>query len=145
MMHKIKEMLYRELEEYANVERLSGGSLELINKITDTIKNIDKIEMLEEGGEYSRDGGMSYEGGGYDDGVSYARRRGGMHYVRGHYSRDGGNSYGRDGGNSYNRGYSRHDGKQHMMQRMEEMMHEAENDRERDVLRRCMDQLGKME
>lgn len=112
MMHKIKEMLYRELEEYANVERLSGGSLEMIHKITDTIKNIDKIEMLEEGGEYSRDGG---------------------------------NSYGRDGGSSYNRGYSRHDGKQHMMQRMEEMMHEAENDRERDVLRRCMDQLGKME
>ena len=32
-----------------------------------------------------------------------------------------------------------------MMQRLEEMMHEAENDRERDVLRRCMDQLGKME
>ena len=35
MMHKIKEMLYRELEEYANVERLSGGSLEMIHKITE--------------------------------------------------------------------------------------------------------------
>jgi len=139
MMHKIKEMLYRELEEYAGSERLSGGSLEMIHKITDTIKNIDKIEMLEDSGGYSRTGGASY-----DDGASYARRRGGMHYVRGHYSRNDGNSY--DGGNSYNRsGYSRHDGKHHMMSRMEELMQEAGNDRERDVLRRCMDQLGKLE
>ena len=126
MMHRLKEMLYEMLEEHADGERLTGSSLEMVHKITDTIKNIDKIEMLEEEGGYSQDGGSSY-----------ARRRGGMHYVRGHYSRDG--------GVSYDRGYSRHDGKHHMMQRMEEMMQHAENDRQRDAIRRCMEQLEKIE
>lgn len=142
MMHKLKEMLYAELEEYAERGELSASALETLHKITDTIKNIDKIEMLEDEGGYSQDGE------GYERGGSYARGgRGGRHYVRGHYSRDGGSydgrSYARE---SYNRGgYSRHDGKHHMMDRMEELMQSAGNDREREAIRRCMDQLEKIE
>lgn len=138
MLNRLKEMLYEELEQYAERGNLSAGSLEAVHTITDTIKNIDKIEMLEEEGGYSRDGGGSYDGG-----TSYARGRRGRHYVRGHYSRDGGGSY--DRGGSYNRGgYSRDDGKQHMMQKMEEMMQYADNDRQRDAIRHCMDQLERI-
>ena len=48
-MHRIKKMLCKELEEYAEKNKLSSASdLEMIWRLTDTIKNIDKIEMFEE-------------------------------------------------------------------------------------------------
>lgn len=88
---KLKELLDRELKEISRQGELSPGSLETIHKLTDTIKNIDKICMLEEDGGYSQDDGYSARGGRrshnsqpYNDGYSQARR--GKHYVRGHYS-----------------------------------------------------------
>ena len=42
-LHEIKEMLCKELEEYARKGELSAGSLDALHKLTDTIKNIDKI------------------------------------------------------------------------------------------------------
>ena len=56
-LYKMKELLKQELDGYCKRGELSAGSLDVIHKITDTIKNIDKIEMLEGGGEYSRGGG----------------------------------------------------------------------------------------
>lgn len=151
MLDRIKEMLYAELEEYAERGELSAGSLDVLHKLTDTIKNIDKIEMLEEEGGYSREGGGSYDGG---NSGARGGRRGGRHYVRGHYSRDSGGSYDSGdsyGGGSYGRGgsyarggYSRDDGKQRMMQQMEQMLQQADNDRQRDVIRHCMDQLERI-
>lgn len=78
-MHRIKKMLCKELEEYADQNTLTVSDVEMIHKLTDTIKNLDKIEKLEGDDGYS---------GHYDDGSSYARR-----YVKrdsmGRYSRDG--------------------------------------------------------
>lgn len=156
MLDRIKEMLYAELEEYAERGELSAGSLDVLHKLTDTIKNIDKIEMLEEEGGYSREGG-SYEGG---NSGARGGRRGGRHYVRAHYSRDSGSygggsyesgdsyaggSYGQGGSYARGGGYSREDGKHRMMQQMEQLMQQADNDRQRDVIRRCMDQLERIE
>lgn len=134
-IEELKEKLCKELEEFAQKPKMGPGDLEIVHKLTDTIKNIDKIEMLEDG-DYSEDG--------YGRGSSYANR--GRHYVRGHYSRadgyhDGmmGVSYARD-----SRGrYSRADGKEYMMDRMEELMDEAGSDREREIIQRCMAQLEK--
>ena len=84
-MEKLKEKLFEELDEISRKPEMGAGDLEVIHKLTDTIKNIDKICMLE-------DGGYSEEGDGYGNGSSYANR--GKHYVRGHYSREGGSSYG---------------------------------------------------
>ena len=141
-LHELKDMLCEELEKIAEKGELSAGTLETVHKLTDTIKNIDKIEMLEDdgysedggweargsygrGGSYerggSRMGGRSYDGGSYNNGGSYANR--GKHYVRGHYSRD--------------------DGRQYMMEQLEEMMHSAGNEKERSAIRRCMEQLEK--
>ena len=168
-MHDLKDLLCAELEDYAEKGKKSGkmsmGDLESIHKLTDTVKNIMKIGVLEQemDGGYSEDGhymgegriyGTSYEGG-YSErgGSSYARGRG--RYARrasmGRYSRDGGMSYDDDmsyarGGRMGNRGgmrggYSRDDGKEYMMERLGELMDEAEKPAEKEALRRCMDAL----
>lgn len=135
-MHELKEKLCEELDEIARKPEMGAGDLEIIHKLTDTIKNLDKIEMLEDGG-YSqagyRDGGSSY-----NRGSSYANR--GKHYVRGHYSRDGYSVEGRG-----NRGgYSRHDAKEAMMEQMEMLMEQAGSEREREAIRRCISQLDQV-
>lgn len=127
-LHEIKEMLCKELGEYARKGELSAGSLDALHKLTDTIKNIDKIEMLE-GGGYSRNG--SYDSYGEED--SY--RRG--------YSRDDsyrrGGSY--DDGDSYRRGYSHDGGKEQMVRKMEEMLRYVDNEDQRKAVERCIHQL----
>lgn len=133
-MHELKEKLCDELEEIARKGELGAGDLEIIHKLTDTIKNLDKIEMLEDGG-YSQEGYSREGSNSYARGSSYANR--GKHYVRGHYSRDGYSMEGRG-----NRGgYSRHDAKEAMMEQMEMLMEQAGSEREREAIRRCMSQL----
>ena len=53
-LQKIKDNLCGELEELAMKPEMSAGDLETIHKLTDTIKNIDKIAMLKDGDGYSR-------------------------------------------------------------------------------------------
>ena len=133
-LYDLKETLHKELEEIAEKGELNAGDLETVHKLTDTIKNIDKICMLEEDDDgYSNAGEWSADGRGvYGRGNSYARR--GEHYVRGHYSRDDG-YYGRRGR------YSRADGKEAMMEQARRMMDNATNDKERDAVRKLMQQL----
>ena len=138
-MYELKDKLCKELDEIARKPEMGAGDLEIIHKLTDTIKNLDKIEMLEDGG-YSQEGYSREGSNSYARGSSYANR--GKHYVRGHYSQDGG--YSRDGrGGGYSRDgrmYSRTDAKEYMMGQIEDMMDGA-NDREKDILRRAMQQL----
>lgn len=157
-MHDLKDLLCAELEDYAEKGKKSGkmsmGDLESIHKLTDTVKNILKIDMLEKKSGYSEDGaymgegriyGTSYDG--YDRGTSYARGRGryakrdsmGRYSSRG-MSYDDDMSYAR-GGRGGNRGYSRDDGKAYMMEQLESMMEDAEKPAEKEALRRCMDAL----
>lgn len=142
-MHDLKDLLCAELEDYAEKGKKSGkmsmGDVETIHKLTDTVKNILKIDMLEQDGGYSEDGHYMGEGRiygtSYDGGSSYARgRRNARRDSMGRYSRDGGYS-------SYRGGYSRDDGKHYMMERLEELMDEAEKPAEKEALRRCMDAL----
>ncbi len=133
-MHELKEKLCKELDEIARKPEMGAGDLEIIHKLTDTIKNLDKIEMLEDGG-YSQAGDWDDGRGSYGRGSSYANR--GKHYVRGHYSREG---YSNEG-NSSRGGYSRHDAKEAMMEQMEALMDQAESEKERQAIRRCMSQL----
>ena len=154
-MHKIKEKLMDELYEVedkmkkASGGKVSAGDLEYIHKLTDTIKNIDKIEMLEGDEGYSEDGHYMGEGRiygtSYYDGMSYARGRGrnAKRDSMGRYSRDsrGGN---RDGGSSYRGGYSRDDAKSEMMQELEEIMDKASSEQERSIIRRAVESLERM-
>ena len=161
-MHDLKDLLCAELEDYAEKGKKSGkmsmGDLESIHKLTDTVKNILKIDLLESDDGYSEDGaymgegriyGTSYDG--YDRGTSYARGRG--RYAKrdsmGRYSSRG-MSYdddmpyargGRGGNRGGSRGYSRDDGKEYMMEQLEEMMEQAQKPAEREALKRCMQAL----
>ena len=165
-MHDLKDLLCAELEDFAEKGKKSGkmsmGDLETVHKLTDTVKNIMKIDVLKEEAGYSEDGHYMGEGRiygtSYDDGMhreggySYAR---GRRYARrdsmGRYSRDGGMSYDDDmsyarGGRMGNRGgmrggYSRDDAKSYMIEQIEEMMETAEKPTEKEALRRCMDAL----
>lgn len=128
-MHELKEKLCDELDEIARKGELGAGDLEIIHKLTDTIKNLYKIEMLEDG-EYSQAGDWEMEGrGSYGRGSSYrGRKRDSM----GRYSRDGRGGRG---------GYSRHDAKEAMMEQARDMMESATNEREREAVRRFMSEL----
>lgn len=132
-LHELKEKLWAELDELADKREMGAGDLEVVHKITDTIKNIDKICMLEDG-EYSE----AVDGMDYGRGSSYANR--GKHYVRGHYSRDGG----MDGYSSRRRDsrgrYSRDDGRSEMMEHLEMAMDTA-TDQDKETIRRFMRQL----
>ena len=122
-MYELKEKLCRELEEVARKPEMGAGDLELIHKLTDTIKNIDKIDALEDDG-YSRGGDWEMEGRGrYNRGSSYARRRD----SRGRYTSD--------------RRYSRDDAKDRMIEQMEQLMNGTQNEREREIIKRAMEQL----
>ena len=148
-MHDLKDLLCAELEDFAEKGKKAGkmsmGDVEVIHKLTDTVKNILKINMLEEETGYSEDG--HYMGEGRIYGTSYARgRTRAKRDSMGRYSRDGGRysydddmSYARSRG--YRGGYSRDDGKHYMMEQLEEMMEEAEKPAEKEALRRCMDAL----
>ena len=48
-LYEPKEKLWDELAELADKREMGAGDLEVVHKITDTIKNIDKICMLEDG------------------------------------------------------------------------------------------------
>lgn len=137
-LEKLRETLCEELDKVAKKSEMSAGDLEVTHKLTDTIKNIDKIMLLENDGGYSQDSGYGagYRGG-YGDGNSYANR--GKHYVRGHYSRADGRGMQTD---RYSRdGYSRDDGRETMLSKLQDMMQNATSDRERDAIRRCMDEI----
>ena len=142
-MHDLKDLLCAELEDYAEKGKKSGkmsmGDLESIHKLTDTVKNILKIDMLEGESGYSEDGAYMGEGRiygtSYDDGI---RRGVGYSYARGrgrYAKRDSMGRYSRDGG------YSMEDGKVYMMDRLSELMEDAENPAEKEALRRCMEAL----
>ena len=156
-IEKIKKMLCKELDEYAMKQKLTGGDLDMIWKLTDTVKNLDKISMLEESEGYSeaRSGmrGRSYmHGSSYDDDMMYSERRGRGRYAKrdsmGRYSSEG-DSY--EGGSSYDdyleessyrsgRGYSRGDAKDHMMSKLGSLMESADPN-EREILKDCMRKL----
>lgn len=128
-LYDLREMLCEELDEYNRDAKngLNERALDTVHKLTDTIKNIDKIMMLEDG-DYSRSGEWEADMRGsygrtenYNRGNSYANR--GRHYVRGHYSRG--------------------DGRERMISDIENMMQDATG-AERDAYKRALDILNNM-
>lgn len=139
-LEKLRDMLCDELDDYADKDNMSAGDLEAVHKLTDTIKNIDKICIMDEDGGYSQAGDWEAMGrmngrfgDNYDRGNSYANR--GEHWVRGHYSRaarrDGRGRYSRDGGDG-------------IMEHIEMMMDEAETPQEREMVKRFKKELEKI-
>ncbi len=133
-MHEIKKVLMQELEEYEEKVRKMGGAkvsqqdLERIHKLTDTIKNICKIDMLSDDEEYS--GASEWMGEGRMYGQSYADSYNSRRDSRGRYSRAEGMS--NRGGSSY----SQAEGNEHLMKKIDSMLESAENERQREAIER---------
>lgn len=108
-MYDLRDMLCKELEEITRKGELGAGDLDIAHKLTDTIKNIDKIEAMEDDGYSSR----------RDEYDMRSRSRRGTHYVRGHYSRDG--------------------AMDKMKHQLQEMLDDADDDSIRRAIQRCMD------
>ena len=155
---KLKDILNKELSEFAQKSKLSGVEIDVVWKISSIIKNLCKIEMMSEDSEYSKD---SY-GRSYDDEMSHARgRRYAKRDSMGRYSREDGYSEEGDSyGGSYRGGrmsydsydgdsmgmgshYSRDGAKDHMMSKLGKMM-EGANPEEREVLKDCMRKIEKI-
>lgn len=71
-MHKLMELretLVKELEEYGSNEQLDMASLDVIDKLAHSIKNLDKVINSDCCDEYDSRGGYDY----YDRG-SYSKR-----------------------------------------------------------------------
>lgn len=132
-LYELKDMLCEELKKYGKKGDLTAGSLEVVDKLSHSIKNLDKIIEKYEEGEYS---GMyphyAMEGGNrgssYNEG-SYAQRRD----SRGRYmSNDG-----------YSRmdGYSRHDS---LVGELKYMMQDAPDERTKMEFQRFINKLEQM-
>lgn len=138
-LEKLRDMLCEELDEYAKKDDMSAGDLEAVHKLTDTVKNIDKICIMDEDGGYSQAGDWEATGRmsgnygrNYDRGNSYANR--GEHWVRGHYSRaarrDSRGRYSRDGGD--------------LMEHIDMMMDESDDPKEKEIIRRFKKELERI-
>jgi hypothetical protein len=142
-IEKIKKMLCKELDEYAMKSKLSMADIDVIHKLTDTVKNLDKIEMLEDDGGYSeaRHSTRYMGGSSYDDDMMYSERRGRGRYAKrdsmGRYSSDMGSSYDDYSEARMGRRYSRDDAKDHMMNKLGEMMSSADEE-QREILKDAM-------
>lgn len=133
-IEKIKKMLCKELDEYAMKNKLSMADIDVIHKLTDTVKNLDKIEMLEQS-----DDGYSETYPYYMGGSSYAGRGRGRYAKRdrmGRYSSDDG-MYDDYSEARMDRRYSRDDAKDHLLDKMGEMMSSADEE-QREILKDAM-------
>lgn len=120
-LYKLKEMLCKELEEYGAKGEMSGGTLEVVDKLAHALKNLDRIieakEMSEGDSEASYRGGNSYRNGSNGSYRTYSREGNGS------YARGRGQNARRDSMGRYSSmGYSR-DGD--TVQQLEEMMQDV--------------------
>lgn len=125
-IYELKDMLCKELEEYGEKGELTTGSLDVIDKLAHTIKNLDKIIECHEEEGYS---------GNYPYGGSYAR--GGRGGTRG-------GSYARNRRRDAMGRYSRaEDGMQDLLAEMHELMPMLSEDKRREA-QRFMDKMQDM-
>ena len=132
-IEKLKEALCEELDKFGKSGDITVNSLDKIHRLTDTIKNIDKIMALE-----SEDGSYNEEmyGSSYARGRRYAKRD-----SMGRYSKDGG--YSEDDEYSerrIGRGYSRDEATDHLMRQLGNMMEDADP-KQRETLKKWMREL----
>lgn len=147
-MHKLRENAEKELKAIEE-KGLTSSNLDNAYKLVEIMKGVDKIEMMQDGGGYSRDGYSR-------DMEDYSRERGG--YSRnGDYSREGNYSNDYDNGNSYRRGrsattgryvhrpnYSRLSGDDTDMDRYREMKRQYSNSRDGGDKERMLDSLERL-
>ena len=128
-----KEMLCGEIEEVMRKIEKDGFNrekLDILHELTDTLKNIYKVEMAKEysDNESHRRGrshdSASHDGHSFDDEYNRAHSERRRHHVDTHYSYD--------------------DGRKDMMNKLDELMDDAPTEKDREAIRRCMNLMQNM-
>lgn len=129
-LYELKEILCKELKEYGKKGELSTGSLDVVDKLAHTVKNLDRIIDTYDDNysgmyPYAYDNGnmggnRSYRGG------SYAQRRDSRGRYSGRYARDG---------------YSR---ESDMVAELRELMEDAPDERTRQEFQRFISKIESM-
>lgn len=134
-MEELREMLCEELDKITKKGELSAGSLDVVDKLTHSIKSIDTILAMEDAGYSSDDYTMR--------GNSYARGRGSnaRRDSMGRYSSD---NYSMRGGRSGERGrnYSYDDEMNNLREQLEDMERMAKDEESKRMIRQWKMQLN---
>lgn len=130
-MYELREMLCEELDKITKKGELSAGSLDVVDKLTHSIKSIDTIIAMEDAGYSSDDYSMR--------GNSYARGRGNnaKRDSMGRYSSD---NYSMRG--SRGRNYSYDDEMNNLREQLEDMEHMAKDEESKRMIRQWKMQLN---
>lgn len=134
-MEELREMLCEELDKITKKGELSAGSLDVIDKLTHSIKSIDTIIVMEDAGYSSDD--YSIRGNSYARGRGSNARRDSM----GRYSSD---NYSMRGGRSGERGrnYSYDDEMNNLREQLEDMERMAKDEESKRMIRQWKMQLN---
>ena len=141
-LYELKEKLMDELKEYGSKDEMTAGTLEVVDKLAHTIKNLCKI--IEDAEEYSEAyGGGSYEGS-YDGSYEGRSMRGGS-YARGGSMR-GGSSYARGRGRNAKRdSMGRYSSDNDMIiEQLRDLMEEAPDMKTRQEIERFVKKMESM-
>lgn len=114
-LEKVRDMLCDELDEIAEKDELTAGSLEAIDKLTHSIKSIDTILAMQDAGYSER-------------GYSYAPRK-----------RDRMGRYPRDYDSRRDGRYSYAEGKEAVKEHLEMAMREATDEKTRREIQHMID------
>lgn len=137
-MEELKDMLCEELDKITKKGELSAGSLDVIDKLTHSIKSIDTIMAMEDAG-YSNDYSYEYSREGiYTDGRN-TRGRGNSN-ARGR-RRDSMGRYSSDDEYTMRGGYSRNHEMESIKSDLHEMLEEAQSEEQRRMIRNWINQV----
>lgn len=121
-IYDLKDKLCKELEEYGQKEEWDAGDLEIVDKVSHSLKNIEKIIDNYEGAYSGAYGGYEYSGG-----RNYARRN--------RYSRAG----------RYNRNGTRYSmADLDMIEELRDLMNDAPDEKIRKDFQKLIDKLENM-
>lgn len=124
-LYELRDMLMDELEECTDKGELSAGSLEIVDKLTHSIKSIDTILAMEEAG-YSNE----YSNRGYSN--ARGRGRNARRDSMGRYSRESYN--GGMSGRYSRRGYSRD--KDELMEQLRDLEMSTQDENTKQMIRK---------
>ena len=152
--YQMQEHICKELERKAQSGIKSTQDLDTVWKLIDAYKNLLKIDMIQEAGEYSHDGGYSERrkrdsmgrysrSDGYDRGSSY--NHGGYSEARERYMDDK-HSYRstRSAESKRDMNVSLHDCMSKLKEELQEMMSSADSREERDKIKEMIQEIGRL-
>ncbi len=152
--YQMQEHICKELEKKGQSGLKSTQDLDTVWKLIDAYKNLLKIDMLQEAGEYSHDDGYSERrkrdsrgrysrSDGYDRGSSY--NQGGYSEARERYMDDK-HSYRstRSAESKRDMNVSLHDCMSKLKEELQEMMSSADSREERDKIKEMLREIGNL-